>query len=558
MFKRIAPLLVASLFAACGGGGGDAGTSPFGGGAPTTPAASTTADVILAVSSAQLDNVGTARVSITATAIDAARNTIASVPITLAADSGAVLSALSGAKTGTDGAVTATLSAGESRANRLITVTAVSGAITKSTTVQVVGTTVAATLVPAVIAPSAAGKVQYRVVDKAGNVMANESLKIVATGLTPAEVTGVTGANGDFSYDYTAPATAGTYGVTIVVGGKTDQQNLVVQQSSSVPAVATTIASASVSANPSVVSANSNGATNNRGEIRALFLGANNLPVKNVRVRFDLDGDPNSIGGTFTTGTTTLYSDANGIVSTSYIPGSRSSPTDGVRVRVCYGTTDTDPNLVNCATSKVVTLTVTAEPLGVTIGTNGVIIVNTLTYVKEFVISVSDAAGVAKPDVNLVASVDLPVYRKGSYRVVNGKWAKVGALPSGDNAICANEDKNRNGVLEDGEDKNDPSGNGNGDNQLWPRKPDVTVTLLQSKTGADGTAVLQIQYAQDHGSWVDALITVAASGVSGSEGRASYLVSPVPIDSGAIGNTSSSPAFQISPYGLATSCSNPN
>ena len=41
-------------------------------------------------------------------------------------------------------------------------------------------------------------------------------------------------------------------------------------------------------------------------------------------------------------------------------------------------------------TSKLVTLTVTSEPLGVTIGTNELIIVNELTFQeKKFVVSVT-------------------------------------------------------------------------------------------------------------------------------------------------------------------------
>jgi hypothetical protein len=306
-----------------------------------------------------------------------------------------------------------------------------------------------------------------------------------------------------------------------------------------------------VSANPSVVGTNLDGAISNVSVIRALFLGANNLPIKNVRVRFDMDGDVNSIGGVFTTGAATLYSDVNGVVTTSYVPATRSSPTNGVTVRACYGTSDTDPNLVNCATSTKVTLTVTSEPLGVSIGTNELIIVNELTYVKKFVVSVVDAAGVAKPDVSLVVSVDLPQYRKGFYVLVGDHWEKAGALPSGDTAVCANEDTNRNGVLEAGEDIN-------GNVRLDPGKSDVSVSLLQTKTRADGTAELQLQYAKSFATWVDAKITVAASGVSGTEGRASYLVAPVSADAASIKNKDVAPAYAVSPYGYAASCTDPN
>ena len=507
----------------------------------------TNADLILTTSSAQIANTGSGSVAITVKAIDANRNTVPGVPVSISVDAGAVVTGAA-AKTAANGTVTATLTIGADRANRLSTVTAVAGSITRTSTVQVVGTTITSSLVPSVIAQTTAGAVQYRVVDQAGNAMANQNVQVVATGLTPSSAGGTTGANGDYTFNYTSPAADGSYTITANIAGKTDVQTLLVQSVGVVPDAIGPINAASVSANPSVVAVNLANNQTNRSEIRALFLGANNLPIQNVRAKFDLNGDPNSIGGTFTTGATTLYSDANGVATTAYVPGVRSSPTNGVTVRVCYGVKDAD--LVGCPTYKLVTLTVTAEPLGVSIGTNEQIIVNTLTYVKQFVITVSDSSGAAMPDVNLVASVDLPNYRKGYYAVLSGKWVKQGPLPGGDFAVCLNEDVNRNGVLESGEDTNN-------DGQLWPRKPDVIVSLLQSKTGSDGTAILQILYAKDHGSWVDALITVSASGVAGSEGRATYLAAPVPVDAAAISNIAASPAFQVSPYGIRASCTDP-
>ena len=544
LLKNLIATTAVALLAACGGGGGSAGTSPFSSAASSGSAA--TSDLIVTLNSAQVPNTGSATATVSVTAIDASRNTLAGIPVTISADGDAVVTA-GAATTGSNGVLTAQIGIGSNRGNRLITVTATSGAISKTATLQVVGTSVTSTLVPAVIAPSTAGQVQYHVVDQAGNPMSGQPVQIVATGLTPDQMTATTGINGDYIFSYTSPAAVGAYTVTANIGGKTDTQTVQVQTTSTVPVVpaGTAIASASVSANPSVVPVNLAGSQTNRSEIRALFLGANNLPIPNVRVRFDLNGNVNSIGGTFTTGATTLFSDSNGIVTTAYVPSARSSPTDGVTVRVCYGKSDTDPNLVNCLTSKLVTLTVTSEPLGVTIGTNELVIVNELTYIKKFVISVADSAGVAKPDVNLVVSIDLPNYRKGFYTPGQTAWIK------NETAICLNEDTNRNGVLESGEDKN-------GDGQLWPRKPDVIISLLQSKTRADGTAEVQLTYAKDHGSWVDALITVSASGVSGSEGRATYLVAPVPVDAASIKNVSQSPAYVISPYGIAASCANPN
>ena len=550
MFKRIASLLLIFSLAACGGSG-DAGTSVFGGGTTTT-----TADLLLTVDKATLENTGSGSVTVTATALDASRNAVSGTAVQLAVDNDAVLSNVSGSTTSTAGIVTASLGVGSSQANRVITVTATSGTISKSITVQVSGTTIKATLVPAVAPPGSAAEVQYQVVDSTGNPMTNQTVQVTAAGLTPAEATGVTDTNGKYTFAYTAPAATGAYQILTTVAGVTDTQTVNVQPTSTVPSVTVTIGAASVSATPSVVAVNLAGSTANQSVVRALFKTAGNAPIPNVRVRFDLNGDVNSVGGTFSAGTGTLYSDANGVVTTSYIPGVLSSPTNGVTIRACYGTSDTDTNLTTCATSTKVTLTVVSEPLGVAIGTNNVIIVKTLTYVKQFVVTVVDSAGNPKSGVTLATSVDLPNYRKGYYEVRTGTPSGWGKVPT---AVCTNEDTDRNGVLDAGEDINS-------DGQLWPRKPDVLISLLDTSgnqvtsttTAADGTAVLQIEYAQDHASWVDALITVVASGVGGSEGRANYLVAPVPVPATELTNTTNSPAFVISPYGVGSLCTSPN
>ena len=182
------------------------------------------------------------------------------------------------------------------------------------------------------------------------------------------------------------------------------------------------------------------------------------------------------------------------------------------------------------------------------IGTDGTILSvnNDLMYDKRFIVSVVDAAGNAKPDVNLSVSVDLPKYYKGFYtRPVGAQgWIKT------ETAVCANEDLNKNGVLEAGEDLDL-------DNVLEPRKSDVSIVLTHSKTRADGTAEVQIQYAKNVGSWIAALITVSASGVSGTEGRAQFSLDPVPVDAASI-TAPSSPAFQVSPYGIMGSCTDKN
>ena len=491
--------------------------------------------------------VAAASVVVTVTAVDASRVVTKDVPVSLSVDNEAVI-VQNSATTDASGKVTGTVGIGASRANRVLTVTASSGSITKTLLIQVVGARISSTLVPAIVAPGSTGEVQYRVVDQTGNAMAGQSVSVSAPGLTPNTATGTTGSNGDYKFSYTAPAGPGSFNVAMTSAGVTDERTLTVQGSSSVGAVSGTITSASVSANPSVVGVNSASApTTNRSEFRALFLSASNVPVRNVRVRFDLGGDPNTIGGSFSTGNATLYSDVNGVVTTAYIPDTRSSPTNGVTVRACYGSSDNDPALVNCTTSASVQLTVVDAPLGVSIGTNELIVVADLTYTKQFLVSVADSAGNAKADVALSVSLDLPQFRKGFYTVQGPAWAKT----PDDAAVCLNEDSNRNGVLEAGEDLN-------GNARLDPGRSDVTVRLLQSRTRADGTAVVEITYAKSFATWVDAWVTVAASGVAGTEGRATFVLDPVPASAAAIKAVDVPPAFQISPFGALAGCNNAN
>lgn len=529
--------------AACGGGGGNSGTPAFGGGGGGS--AATAADLVLEPSATQLPNTGAASVTLTVTAVDDRRVAVAGAAVTVQADNDGVLTQNSAVTDG-NGRVQATLTIGSNRANRVITLSVSSGSASRSQQIQVTGTRITTTLVPAVVAPSTAAQIQYRVVDQGGNPMAGQAITVSAPGLTPASASGTTGSNGDYTFNYTSSATAGNYPVAVTVGGLSETQTVVVQAAASVPPVTATITSATVSANPSVVGVNLTGSTTNRTEIRALFLGSNNQPVPNVRVRFDLGGDLNSIGGTFSTGSTTLYSDANGVVTTSYIPGTRSSPTNGVTVRACYGATDTDPNLVNCTNSATRTVTVVSEPLGVSIGTNELIVTEELTYTKRLLVSVADSAGNAMADVGLSVSLDLPQYRKGFWTIVGSRWAW-----NQTSAPCINEDTNRNGVRESGEDFN-----GNG--RLDPGRSDVLVRLVNARTLANGTAVVEITYAKNFASWVDAWVTVSASGVSGTEGRATFVLAPVPVESGAVNNITTPPAFVTSPYGTATTCSNPN
>jgi len=553
LIKGMLAISLAFVLAACGSSGCDAGSSPLTGSTacgttattdPTT-VVPTAQRLVLQLSKLNVNNSGGEAVTATATATTAGGLTVTGVPVTFSVDSNALYTPDS-TSTSSAGVVTATVAIGSDHSNRLITVTAVSGALRATASFAVTGAVLSGTPVPTVVLPSSTGnKVNFTLKDANAAPMAGQAISVTAGSI--GTTTGTTDANGSFVYNYTAPAAAGNLDISASAGGALATSTVIVQASAgAIPAVTVPILSASVSANPSVVATNS-AATSNRTEIRALFLGANNLPIKNVRVRFDLDGDANSIGGTFSTDNSIVYSDANGIATTAYIPGSRSSPTNGLTIRACYDSVDfaiCDPLK---ATST--TVTVISDPLSVTIGSNNVVTAGAqnLTYIANFVVLVVDASGRAKANVEVVPSIDLPYFFKGFYSNP-GAWTSAPQSAPGvfirTPVACLNEDVNRNGVLEAGEDLDK-------DAVLEPRKSDVAVTMTNgTKTDASGLAYLQIEYPQNIGSWAEVKILVSASGISGTEGRATW-TELLRVPEGAIKATAS-PPFQFSPYGTET------
>ncbi|MFN0183393.1 MAG: Ig-like domain-containing protein [Aquabacterium sp.] len=537
-------LLGLGLLAACGGGGGG-GDSVFGGG----DSSKTAADISLTLSSPTVNNSGSETVTATVTAVDANRNTVEGVTITLAVDNGGTIQ-VSGTKSSASGVVTGTVGIGAIKINRSLKVTATSGSLTKTLTIQVVGTRLTSTLIPAVLPPGSAGKVQYRLLDINSNPMVGVDLTV--TGPTGQQVITSTGANGDYEFSYTAPATAGTYDIRAAAGGVENLQSVIVQAGQgAIPPVVTAVQSASVSANPSVVPINTAG-TNNRSEIRAIFLAANNAPVRNIRVRFDLAGDPNSIGGTFTSDGSQVYSDANGVATTAYVPGSRFSPTDGVVIRACWDYNDF--NAGACPNEVRNNLTVISDALSVSIGTNAAITSDSsgLLYIKRYVVQVVDSSGRALKDVQISPSLDLLQYEKGFYEIQGDSWVKVTM------ATCDNEDLNRNGqneIFSNGvvEDANNSFNLVNGRAALEPRKGDVAWSFVGSgSTDETGRVVVQLQYPQDVGSWDRFNLTVAASGVAGSEGRSNFS-GLLPVPAAVLADIKATPPFVLSPYGVQAS-----
>lgn len=536
------------------------------------------ADLALTLSGRRIMNGTSDTITAVATAVDANRNVLPGIPVTLSVDAGAILRP-SGTTTDVDGVVTGIVSIGADRSNRYVTVTARSGSLAQQVRFLVDGARLFASTAPLVSASSAGNTVEYTLFDSSDKAMGNQAYTVSGSGLT--EQTGKTDDNGKFRYTYTAPATAGNLTIIATAAGAVDER-VVVVSAAGLPPAAEMPRSATVRPTPSVIAVNSPNSTTNQVELRALFIGTDDRPIQNMRARFDIVGGAPDTYGTVNVVGSYAYSDVSGVARATFVPGTRQSPTNGVTVRVCYDRIDfATPAPNSCAGAAniaVSTLTVSKGAISVNIRTNNEIGAGLkgLTYTKEYVVTVVDPAGNPVSNAEITPSVDLLAYYKGywerpegasewskimtlapdeSYRWNGATWEKTGGSPR-----CPNEDWNRNGVLENlAGIQEDLNGNG----ELDPRKSDVAVKMIPrrpddrfpTKTDENGQAVVQIEYGKNLGSWVEYDILVTAS-VAGTEGRTHYM-GLLPVLYGDV-KAEAPPPFVTSPYGTGSSCANPN
>jgi hypothetical protein len=133
-------------------------------------------------------------------------------------------------------------------------------------------------------------------------------------------------------------------------------------------------------------------------------------------------------------------------------------------------------------------------------------------------------------------------------------------------AICPNEDRNRNGILEGPEDPNCngiqdpgevPTGTGEDLNRNCVLDPGNVATVPPFVvTGSNGIAEFEIDYAQNHETWT--LIELEARAqVAGSESSRRTTFSPPGLVTD-FNNEDDDPPGAQSPFGTAAACDNPN
>ncbi|HEY9025005.1 MAG TPA: hypothetical protein VIP05_11940 [Burkholderiaceae bacterium] len=536
----LAAVTLGALLAACSSGG-SAQKNPTG-----TPVAS---DLIVSLSKSSITSSGADTSTLTVTAVDSSRNAVASIPVTVTPDSNAVYSTSSNT-TNSSGTVSGTIGIGSDHSNRTISVVVTSGSIRKTATVTVTGATLQAATSSAT--PGSSATIEYHLVDGANNDMVGVPITVTAAGGTA--VTGTTDGNGKYTFTYTVPNSATVSVVAKAAGVELD--STVNTTSASTAPVTGHILSASVSANPSNVQINAAGSTANQVDVRALFLGSSNTPIANARVKFDLDGDVNGIGGTITSGSNYVYSDANGVARTTYIPGSRSSGNQALTIRACWSETDFTA-AQPCPNEATAAITVVANGVSLAILNNGKITPDDTKsiYAVDFAVQVVDSVGQPIVGTTVAGSVDLPRYYRGVWGVPNNsaQWAQGFFTDTSETVVlagaqaCDNEDVNRNDVLETY--SNGGNEDANGSHTLEPFK--ASVAIIPKSTGSNvtdsfGKAYFTLQYGQNYAGWEDVVLTFTTT-VQGTEGRNTYATN-LPIPASALTQTNVAPPFRVSPY----------
>ncbi len=249
---------------------------------------------------------------------------------------------------------------------------------------------------------------------------------------------------------------------------------------------------------------------------------------------------------------------AQGQATAVYTATNTASATNGV---VITGTVQ------NTAITAQTTLTVGGQAVFLSLGTGNTIAVYSPTqFLMPFTVQAVDASGNPVANLAITFAVRSLGYAKGVW-TIGSPWVQTISTLGSDPDLftlsgvhgCQTEDTNGNGVLDPGEDYN---GNGVLDPGSVANTATLSgtfggVTLNQSSTtGADGTAGVSILYPQDHAAWVAVEVTASAT-VQGTQSSTSTKFW-LPMLAADITSPSVTPPGQVSPYGVANTCINPN
>lgn len=366
-----------------------------------------------------------------------------------------------------------------------------------------------------VVGASQVVTVRYRV---SGTGVAGKTVVFsTSRGTFAAPATAVTDANGDASA--TLSSTTAGPGVVVAQIGGVGQVNIPVQF------IATNPATIIVQANPGAILPNTTGNAN-QSTIEVSVRDAAGNAVANQQVNFSILQDISN--GSLAPGSATT--DSNGRAQVQFVSGASATPVNGVVIQA---------EVAGTTIRETASLTVNGKSLFITIGFGNTISnLNETTYNREFSVYVTDANGVAVGNQSVVISVVPEEYYKGYLVWAEKVWVPVRA------ATCANEDLNRDGVLNSGEDVN-------GNSQLTPGNIVVAAPGVVT-TDSAGRARFDLQYGEQFAWWSTVRITARAS-VAGTESKQSILHFLWALSEDVTSETKQ-PANLHSPFGSSTSC----
>ncbi len=477
-----------------------------------------------------LPNSGGQTVKLTVVAVDSNNNVVPGATVAVATDANTVY-VPGGTVTNAQGEFTGTIGLGSDKTDRTVTVTTTVNGIVKQTTFQIAGTQLELTLSPPVLTPGGTATVTARLTDSAGTAITGKAISFTGDITSLAGRQATTDATGNVALTFTAPTTAGSYVIQAAASGITKQTSVQVGSSNVIPvAVFLPSEQPSLAADPNVLAPNAPGSTSSQSQLKFLFLNAQNQPVPNVRVRFSIASTgQGSFDSTISTGSSVVYTNAAGVATAAFIPGSTGSPTDGIIIRACYSATDT----VDCSNSVTARLTIAAQALAVSIGNDNLLESAGGTYTKQFVVTVADAAGRAVANAPVDISLDITHYAKGQFAQMMSFPLGVGSsntyVPDatttpaafGMRVSCINEDVNRNGFVDPGENINS-SVDSFGQATLEPRRSDIILSYVDPAvrtTNASGILLIKVEYSQRFATWLAYRIR-ATTTVAGSQGSA--------------------------------------
>ncbi|MFO1400415.1 MAG: Ig-like domain-containing protein [Steroidobacteraceae bacterium] len=543
--------------------------------------------------------------AITALVRDANNQVISGVPVTFSSTSGGIT--VTNGTTDANGHATATLNAATDPTNRTITVTATAGAANATINVDVIGTKLTVTG-PANLVQNTQGTYTVSLTDSggkgisgrtvtltssAGNTLSAASVVTDATGQKTFQLTGVNGGNDTLtaaalglqatqaiavstqSFTITAPAantkvnlgvsqtitvnwtsngtpqsgqtvtftsTRGTLSASTATTDGSGNASVTISSTQSGPAVITASGTGVtaqvtidfVATNPATVvlqASPSTVAIQGQSTLTAIVRDASNNLVEGVVVDFTL---ADITGGALSVASATT--DSQGRATTVYTASSTTSSKDGVVVTASTG----------AATPGTARITVAGQTLFLSLGTgNSINIENAAQYSIDYAVQAIDTAGNAVANANITMTVVSMNYIKGFREWSGTVWAVTV------NAACPSEDTNFNGIVDPGE---DTSGTGNNNGKLDPGLV-ASVSPGSVTTDAAGNALVKVLYPKDHADYVQVKLT-ASTTVQGTEASTSATFW-LPAAAPDVNKQNVAPPGVTSPYGVATSCTNP-